>query len=92
MSDPLFSGVTISVSDLRLGWAKHIHVFIVIGMNLFQRLNLMSDKGIFKHIRESSLLKLDTRDLQDFLAPVKKFKQDEKLWRVLPSGDWVRIR
>ena len=53
---------------------------------------MSTDKGIFKHIEESDLSKSDTTELREVLAPAKKFKQDEKVWRVLPNGDWVRIR
>ena len=57
----------------------------------------MSNKGIYKYIEESSLPKFDTKELENFLAPVRKFDMETfrlgtKLWRILPNGDWVRIR
>ena len=53
---------------------------------------MSTNEGLYKHIEESNLSESDTKELREVLAPAKKFKQDKKVWRVLPDGDWVRIR
>lgn len=52
----------------------------------------MSTKGIFKHIEESDSPKSDVKELREFLKPAMQIKDNEFVWRVLPNGDWVRVR
>ena len=53
----------------------------------------MSDSGLYKHIEESDLSESTYEELEELLKPLREFKEGrDQLWRVLPNGDWVRLR
>ena len=51
----------------------------------------MSDNGIYKHIEESNLPELPVRELRELLELPMQISPDDKLWQILPGGDWMRI-